>query len=63
MPNGAKMTSLNGFVVIETYKHDTTRIRVWMFNSDVDANRFTIKMQRQYPGFRYEIKRADVVEI
>lgn len=57
-------TSINGFVVLETFKQDWTRIRVWMFHSDVEAAEFCIEMIKKYGDkFDYLVKRANVIEM
>lgn len=57
-------TSINGFVVIAVSIHDSTRMRVWMFDNDVDANKFLQDMSFKYSNKEYFfMKRASVSEI
>ena len=56
--------SIEGFVVIESFKHDSTRIRVWIFNNNIDAYKFHKRMEEDFGNkYNYRIRRANIGEI
>lgn len=57
-------TTLEGFVVIAQSIHDATKLRVWIFNNDVDANRFLQDMSFRYSNKEhFTMKRANISEL
>lgn len=60
------MTSVEGFIVVECSFTGTPTGRMWIFNSDVEASKFSRDMHNStlnVDRMHYSIRRANIVEI